>query len=355
MSGSNPTAMRGKGFYNENSRVQQTASAVALPLLVEAADTAPLPAGRGSFVVADYGSSQGRNSLLPMRTVVERIRRRDASVPIEVVHNDLPDNDFSALFRTVATSDQSYLAGATGTFTYAVGRSFFERLFPDDHVRVGWSAIAAHWLSRTVPSAPNHIWCPRNLGRPSEVAAERAALDWQQFLENRAHEMVVGARLVVVVAQADDLGERGGDGYLNLLNRVLRGMVDDGAVGAAEVARLSIATYFRTADELRAPFERGVLGKHLFVDHFLEAPMADPLWSTYEADGDADAFGRGYTGWLRAFSEPALVRALDAARGSEEQRRLVDEVYDHVLQEATASPESARCQWQMAALSIGKR
>jgi hypothetical protein len=167
--------------------------------------------------------------------------------------------------------------------------------------------------------------------------------------------MVVGARLVVVVAQADALGERGGDGYLNLMNRVLRGMVDDRAVRAAEVARLSIATYFRTPDELRAPFEREVFGKHLFVDHLLEAPMADPLWSTYEADGDAAAFGRGYTGWLRAFSEPALVRALDADRESEEQRRLVDEVYERVLHEASASPESARCQWHMAALSIGKR
>lgn len=151
MSESNPSAMRGKGFYNENSQVQQTASAFALPLLVEAADTAPLPAGREPFVVADYGSSQGRNSLLPMRTVVERIRRRDADVAIEVVHNDLPDNDFSALFRTVATSDQSYLVGATRTFSYAVGRSFFERIFPDDQVRVAWSAIAAHWLSRAVP------------------------------------------------------------------------------------------------------------------------------------------------------------------------------------------------------------
>jgi SAM dependent carboxyl methyltransferase len=165
MSGSHPTAMRGKGFYNENSQVQQIASAFALPLLVEAADTAPLPAGSGSFVVADYGSSQGRNSLLPMRTAVERIRRRDPNLPIQVFHNDLPDNDFTALFRTVATSEQSYLAGATGTFSYAVGRSFFERLFPDDYVRVGWSAIAAHWLSRSVPSASNHIWCPRNLPR----------------------------------------------------------------------------------------------------------------------------------------------------------------------------------------------
>jgi hypothetical protein len=212
--------MRGKGFYNENSQVQQTASAFALPLIVEAADTVPLPAGQGPFVVADYGSSQGRNSLLPMRAVIERIRCRDANVPIEVFHNDLPDNDFSALFRTIATSDQSYLAGATDTFSYAIGRSFFERLFPDEHVRVGWSAIAAHWLSRAVPPAPNHIWCPRNLGRPSKVAAEQAARDWQQFLEHRAHEMVVGARLVVVVAKADDLGERGGDGYLNLMNRV---------------------------------------------------------------------------------------------------------------------------------------
>jgi len=355
MSASNPPAMRGKGFYNENSRVQRTASAFALPLLVEAADTAPLPAGRELFMVADYGSSQGRNSLLPMRTVVERVRRRDADVAIEVVHNDLPDNDFSALFRTVAASDQSYLAGATRTFSYAVGRSFFERIFPDEQVRVGWSAIAAHWLSRTVPSAPNHMWCPRNAGRHSGVAAEQAAQDWRQFLEHRVHEMVAGARLIVVVAQADDLGQRGSDGYLNLLNHVLQTMVDEGILQAEEFARVSIATYFRTTEELRTPFERGGLGEHLFLDHFLHEPMADPLWSTYEADCDADSFARGYTGWLRAFSEPALLRALHKERPAEEQKPLLDEVYNRVLHAAAAAPESARCQWQMAALSIGKR
>jgi hypothetical protein len=290
-----------------------------------------------------------------MRTVVERIRRRDADVAIEVVHNDLPDNDFSALFRTISTSDQSYLVGARRTFSYAAGRSFFERIFPDEQVRLGWSAIAAHWLSRTVPSAPHHIWCPRNAGRPSEFAAAQAAQDWRQFLEHRACEMIAEARLIVVVAQADDMDERGSDGYLNLLNRVLWATVDDRILRDEEVARVSIATYFRTAEELRAPLERGGLRERLVIDHFLQTPMADPLWSTYEADGDRETFARGYTGWLRAFSEPALVRALDAERPAEEQKHLMDEVYQRVVDAASAAPEDARCQWQMAALSIGKR
>jgi hypothetical protein len=169
------------------------------------------------------------------------------------------------------------------------------------------------------------------------------------------HEMVAGARLIVVVAQADDLGERGGDGYLNLMNRVLQTMVDEGILRAEEVVRVSIATYFRTAEELRAPFEHGGLGKHLFLDHFLHEPMPDPLWSTYEADGDGNSFARGYTGWLRAFSEPVLVRSLDEQRPPEEQKLLMDEVYQRVFDAASAAPENARCQWQMAALSIGKR
>jgi hypothetical protein len=167
--------------------------------------------------------------------------------------------------------------------------------------------------------------------------------------------MVAGARLIVVVAEADDLGERGSDGYLNLMNRILQAMVDDGSLRAEEVGRVSVATYFRTPDELRAPFADRVSGKHLFVDQYLQTPMADALWSAYEADGDANAFGRGYTGWLRAFSEPALVRALDADRPPDERKCLIDEVYDRVRHEASAAPKRARTQWQMAALSIGKR
>jgi hypothetical protein len=57
-------------------------------------------------------------------------KRAGADRPISVVHTDLPGNDFSALFETVAADPDSYLGGDANIFPYAIGRSFYESLFP---------------------------------------------------------------------------------------------------------------------------------------------------------------------------------------------------------------------------------
>jgi hypothetical protein len=88
-------AMQGGGFYNRNSGLQAANLTSALPLLEEAARSV---AGAGSVVIADYGSSQGRNSMRPMRAAIEVLRARAGSErPIEVIHTDLPSNDFASL------------------------------------------------------------------------------------------------------------------------------------------------------------------------------------------------------------------------------------------------------------------
>ena len=63
-----------------------------------------------TIVVADYGASEGRNSLLPIASALRALRpRAGAGRAINVVHTDLPDNDFSALFETLKKDPLSYL------------------------------------------------------------------------------------------------------------------------------------------------------------------------------------------------------------------------------------------------------
>src|SRR5215468_1741050 len=103
-------AMEGGGMYNRSSSVQAAGLAPAVTWLAEAAWHVPLGAPGSPLVVADYGSSQGRNSLGPIGTVVRVLRERvGADRPISVVHTDLPSNDFGALFETVVADPQSYL------------------------------------------------------------------------------------------------------------------------------------------------------------------------------------------------------------------------------------------------------
>jgi len=60
------TTMEGSGFYNRNSDLQAAGIELALPLFEEAARTIPIDGGAHTpIVIADYGSSQGRNSMRP--------------------------------------------------------------------------------------------------------------------------------------------------------------------------------------------------------------------------------------------------------------------------------------------------
>ncbi len=66
--------MLGHGFYNKNSHEQAKANTYALPLIVESINRIDLAQIGTEFRIADYGSAQALNSLLPMKTAVAQIR-----------------------------------------------------------------------------------------------------------------------------------------------------------------------------------------------------------------------------------------------------------------------------------------
>src|SRR5258708_10884962 len=61
-----PAPMEGHGAYNRSSLVQAAGSSPAVPLLEKAAQQVSLPAAPEPVVIVDYGSSRGREPLLPL-------------------------------------------------------------------------------------------------------------------------------------------------------------------------------------------------------------------------------------------------------------------------------------------------
>ena len=72
--------MEGGGSYNRHARVPAGGGGLALPLLEQAAQNIALDAGDQPVVIADYGSSQGKNSLAPMRAAIRVVRTRVAPI-----------------------------------------------------------------------------------------------------------------------------------------------------------------------------------------------------------------------------------------------------------------------------------
>jgi hypothetical protein len=313
---------------------------------------APRPLGpAGSVTVVDYGASEGLNSLAPIGAAVEAVRRtRGEDQPVWVFHTDLAGNDFGSLFRTVANDPNSYRR--RGVHTAAVGRSFYEQMFPDGSVSVGWSSIAVHWLS-AVPGPLDGFWFSTASADQYTTWALAGAADWSAFLRARASEMLPGARLVVVVGAAHGDGPSRRSGAERAMDAVaggLHALVERGVVTEAERTGMTIPAWYRTAAEWRAPFDDDsdlVLEQLEFVD------IGDPLWcQTREASGGVpSAYPATVAAALRVSFGPSLLRGLDPDRRTTVATELFDR---HLAQAIAAQQPEPWFDWRLAVLVIAK-
>src|ERR687890_340518 len=348
--------MKGHGFYNEHSRSQQQADSLGLPLLERAVEEMTVPQGVEPAVVADFGAAQGRNSLGPMRLAVEKIRRRTtSSSPIVVIHTDLPQNDFGSLFALVEASPESYLRSVEDVFALAAGKSFYERIFPDGYLSLGWSAISVHWLSKIPCNIPNHVYAQRAGQRVRKAYAEQASEDWQLFLGHRAHELEPGGELVVVAITTDDTGNTGGEALMDLTNEPVLAMVEAGFIRPEEYRRMNMPAYHRTMEEFTEPLRSGTLTEDLILKEDAKAGFPDQLWPEYEQTEDATAFAASYTEFMRAFTEAPLFAGLDTDRTPGDRERLVNEYFKRMRSLIQANPKRARWDWHVALLRVAKK
>src|SRR5215469_17458159 len=88
--------MEGKGAYNRYAKLPAGGAVLALPLLEGAVRRLELDTNDQTVVIADYGSSQGKNSMVPMDIAIRGLRLRiGTNRPISVFHIDQPSNDFN--------------------------------------------------------------------------------------------------------------------------------------------------------------------------------------------------------------------------------------------------------------------
>src|SRR5215212_9336404 len=347
--------MKGHGFYGEHSHPQQKANSLGLPLLERAIEEITVPQGAEPAVVADFGAAQGRNSLGPMRRAVEKLRRRTTvSTPIVVIHTDLPQNDFGSLFTLVEASPESYLRGVENVFALAAGKSFYERIFPDDYLSLGWTAISVPWLSKVPCNIPDHVYAQRAGQSVRKAYAEQAREDWQRLLGHRARELRPGGELIVVAVTTDHTGNIGGESLMDLTNEPLLAMVEAGLIRPEEYGRMNMPAYHRTMEEFTEPLRSGTLTEELILKESIRAESSDQLWPEYEQRGDANAFAASYTEFMRAFTEAPLFAGLDADRTLTDHERLANEYFKRMRSLIEANPKRARWYWHVALLRVAR-
>jgi SAM dependent carboxyl methyltransferase len=327
-------AMEGDGFYNRNSAMQAAGIGRALPVWEKIARSVPV--GDDTLVIADYGASQGRNSMAPMRIAISALRAKSGPHrPVQVIHTDLPSNDFGSLFKAIADEPDSYLKGETGIFPSAVGRSYYQPILAPGTVHLGWNSWTLQWLSRKPINVADHVLAGFSADETARMAVRRqAAQDWRDFIVARAGELRPGAKLFCLSAAAQD-DRRTWAWLFGELWGAITDLSTSGLLTKQELLRLTVPLDPRTLEDFKAPFAQDGKFAGLAIEHAEVVITPDPFWADFERTGDAESLGRSWAGIWRGVVGPTLAGELDPGR---DRGATLDALFSKFATRVAASP-----------------
>jgi gibberellin A4 carboxyl methyltransferase len=309
------TGMVGRGFYNRHSAPQWAAIDYTLPWLEAALGSMNLPPAPDTITLADFGCSEGKNSIAAMQRLLPALRRRTAR-PLATIHSDLATNDFSELFMNLRADGRSAFQ-IDSVYSGAVAGSMYDQLLPPASICVATTFNAIGYLSRRpldrlrgfiLPNGPS---AKRNIGTVSKqeraVFAQQAADDVSAFLTARAAELVPGGKLLIEVFGASS-SRCGGDGIYDALNDAIIEICHSGRITTDAYERYYQPIYFRTLEELVMPVVESTspLSSMYRLERSETYEVTTPFVEDYRTTGDAATFAQAYTNFFRAFTEPVL-------------------------------------------------
>jgi hypothetical protein len=349
--------MEGMGAYNKHAKLPAGGAALAMPLLEKAVQSVQLDNDGRPVVIADYGSSQGKNSMAPVQLAVRGLRRRiGPNRAISVFHIDQPSNDFATLFAVLDADPDRYVVGEPNVFPAAIGRSFYQNVLPPGSVHLGWSSYAAMWLSKIPMLIPNHFFPAHTSGDVHAEFDRQGAKDWEAFLSLRAKELCPGGRLVIVLPALADDGSSGFTHVIDEANAALEEMVSDGSITAEERSGMTVGNYPRRKRDLLAPFEATGEFHQLTVEDCVMSELPDAAWTDYQRDGNKDALVTKHALFFRSILVPSLASALVRVRAGDTQALLTfgDQLEQRLRQRLASLPAATHSFVQSIVLAKAK-
>jgi gibberellin A4 carboxyl methyltransferase len=339
------TGMLGRGFYDRHSAPQWAAIDYVLPWLEDALPSMHLPLAPDTIALADFGCSEGKNSIAAMQRILPVLRKRTAR-PLATIHSDLETNDFSTLFTNLRV-DGRWAFPLDNVYSSAVAGSMYYQLLPPASVCVATTFNAIGYLSRRpLERLPGFIHAngpspARNVGvvtvQERAQFAQQATDDLSAFLTARAAELVRGGKLLIAVFGAGG-GRCTAYGIYDALNDALLEARAAGRIGNDEYECYYQPIYLRTLDELVAPVAKPDASHSAMyrLERSETYEVKTPVDEDYRATGDARTYGQAFTNFLRAFTEPVLRAALSAHADID---AVVSDIYARVERLVCDNPE----------------
>lgn len=341
-------AMKGGGYYSKATTGAKDVIDGGTHLVLEAVAAMDLADDGSLFTMADMGSADGGTSLGLIGTVLQEVRSRVPSRPIQLVYTDLPRNDFGQLFRVVhgQTDIRSYIDDIPDLYLFASATSFHKAIFPPETLHLGFSATASHYISNKPCNLSDHVHMVGADGAERQAYEEQGRQDWEVMLTNRARELVSGGRLALFNFGIDEegryLGNTGGLNMFDTFNEIWAEMVGDGVITRDEYLNTNFPQCYRTVAQFVAPLEdpeSPVFRAGLRLEHVDTRVVPCPYARDFARHGDAEKFAREHIPTLRSWSESTFVSGLSPERPHDECRRIIERFYGSYQERVRRSPE----------------
>lgn len=344
------------GYYEKSKLIQEETLSKSFAKCVALLDTVLKCDVNTSqpWCIADLGCADGMNTLPLFYMCVKRLREADQARPIILIFDDQPCNDFS---RITAMDPQEF---GENVYMLVSTRSFFDVTVPPDSVHLSFSSHAMHYLAGPPPINFEKTGLKDTDATPEDRAifAAQAAKDWEKLLLSRASELTEGGVTVLSLLVKLDNGDyygfmkRPGVNSKSLyteLSDCMRQLMKDGRLTNREFRWATSPEYFRSLDELRAPFEDQngpvancglkLLGIHVQIS---ECALRKKLMSG-EYEGKQKEYGDMFSECIAAHARSKLMRAFEHPgnmRSEDEKKELIDEVFRLFARRVEANPQS---------------
>ncbi|XP_067673021.1 uncharacterized protein [Haliotis asinina] len=296
-----------------------------------------------TFTVGDYGCHDGSSSQDIVEYLLGALRKlHGEDLTVHIIYEDGTNNDYNALVKNVSRNGRE--SGNQKVFVSMCPTSFYRQCLPDDTFNIVVCFWSAHFLPRSVSYKDSLSKFPDGSRSECDAVADLASEAWQGFLLIRANEIKSGGCMLLVVP-AEDTERKYGESSVHLQNlwvamttvwRLLRDMQH---VTQREYEAANYSGYYRSEDELRAPFldedspvvKAGLRIESLLIQHerihIMSQRRKEETGNTENLTGFVPKFVSAIRSWTEYMFRQAL-----SSRSSESRRHLINSFYDLLVE-----------------------
>lgn len=265
--------------------------------------------------IGDYGCSTGRNSFILFRQVLLKFRE-ESDIPVAITHEDQPTNaweEYFKAFETVGYGDIPHV------YSYTIGKSFYEQLFPDNYLHLAYCNSALHYAKRNI-ACPDHT--NPFLSSISEIrnqALQNGRADLKELLELRAKELIPGGIFIInCLFQSQKLKD-----FFNIRNDFNTSLVKLGFLKESEYERLQTPIYPYSLEDWNSVLHSL---SHLYQIRHLEIhERVNVIYQRYLENHDIEQYSEQMTGFIRGVFESSLRSCL--LRDESEKESVIEEYF----------------------------